>query len=392
MTLKIDTYQIRKKLKRKINVFKTINIINEIDKKIALVGNDYETLFIESKISRKENYWGRVDLYNSGNGKKITDFLYENIKDFVVVISEEKLLRKYEGQLIEIGFGLDQIISVEYEGLAGRLNSYDALVGYTTKSNNGMDGYTIFGEVDESIANAFTVLTLGGSTTDPSTGNIISWSEFLYKDLVKINKNVRVVCAGVNSQVVSQELMKLIRDGYLFNPDIVISYSGVNDFSEYYHDERNPFVLSYNRRIFKRIADRGILDSKDVLQKGIVRNIFYGVSPDRVISRGEHWVRCEKLMKSVSETYGADFIGILQPQNFNMEDDLRVITRNKYYPKAIELVKEEDQDWLLDFTDIFNDINNVFYDNCHVYEHGNRIIEKKILPYVINSMRHKGAR
>ena len=148
--------------------------------------------------------------------------------------------------------------------------------------------------------------------------------------------------------------------------------------------------MCYNKRIFNEAIKKGIMNGRDVLQGGKLKEFTIGIESEKPISRAEHWIRCEKYMKYICDSEGRDFIGILQPQNFLLKDDINVKTRNKYYPEAIRKVKELNESWLLDFTGIFEEDNNVFYDNCHVYEHGNKIIAKKILMSVISSMKKKG--
>lgn len=380
---------LKKKARRTLSMIDVLRKLNDTDKRIALVGNDAESEYIERRICHRTNYWGKVSFSDVSEGHNINELLYENIEEFVVVITEEMLLRRYEGYFHDIGFRQNQIIAIRTKGVGSLLNVYDVLVGYTKESENGLPGYTFFGDIDETQDNRFIVLTLGGSTTDPSTGNLTSWSEFLYRDLIKFHDNVQVICGGVNSHVVSQELMRLIRDGYLFEPDMVISYSGVNDFSDLYHDEMNPFILNYQKRIVNSAIRKRIMNGNDILQKGVLKKFSIGVPSKTPISMAKHWVHCEKVMKSVCDGYGADFIGILQPQNF-LSEEKEAIRRNRHYPEAKELVAEENKDWLIDFTNIFDGEDNVFYDFCHVYEKGNKILEKRILPYVLKCMKKKG--
>lgn len=386
--MKNKRYEIRRQYIRKTSMVRIIRNYRDTSKNIVTVGSDMESKVLRRYFMKSPLYWGHIDFQNH-NGRDISELLYEDITEFIVIISEEKLRRKYEGYFLEIGFSKEQLISVECDGIGCQLDIYDVTIGYTRKSEKGMHGFFVFGDLNPQ-KKPFVILTLGGSTTDPTTGNVISWSEFLYDSAKKIYENIQVVCAGVNTQVVSQELFKLIRDGYLFNPDLVISYSGVNDFSEFYHDEVNPFIMCYNKRIFNEAIKKGIMNGRDVLQGGKLKEFTIGIESEKPISRAEHWIRCEKYMKYICDSEGRDFIGILQPQNFLLKDDINVKTRNKYYPEAIRKVKELNESWLLDFTGIFEEDNNVFYDNCHVYEHGNKKIAKKILMSVISSMKKKG--
>ena len=48
-----------------------------------------------------------------------------------------------------------------------------------------------------------------------------------------------------------------------------------------------------------------------------------------------------------------------------------------------------DKSWLHDFRNIFGGSEEVFYDGCHVYEKGNKIIAQKMLPYVLDAIKAK---
>lgn len=390
-------------VKNRFKSFKRITTeLQNSDAKIVLVGNGRDAMRFHRFFADNARYWGMARFDENGVGKPYSDLILEDIENFVVILCDDDLVRCYEEKLVEIGFNTSQFQRHCITGISSRLNYYDDLVGYTKISKNGLPGYVFFPPTEEVEAKSgyFTILTLGGSTTDPGTGNVISWSECLYNDIRKYCDNVRVVCAGVNSHVASQELFKLIRDGYLFSPDLVISYSGVNDFSDHYQDTKNPFVLCYTKRIMPVIAKKNILNEKDVMYSDrihfwdifygrIVKSFSFGVNAPKPVSRTEHWIRCEKMMKAVSQTMNADFIGFLQPQNFEDDTDSKVKMRNLNYDEAKKKLSKMNSDWLIDFTDIFEGQKNVFYDNCHVYGRGNRIIAKRMLPYVLKVMKNR---
>lgn len=376
--------------------YKLTRELNGIKNTIVLVGNNKDAQMFDRFLKHNCNYWGIARFSESGSGKDYTSLISEEIDDYVVLFSDGDMTRNHEEKLIEIGFKPEQFRHHCFWGVGSRLDYYDYLVGYTKKSRNALPGYDFFplSEHVKATEGCFTILTLGGSTTDPGVGNVISWSECLYNELKKYHDNIRIICAGVTSHVASQELLKLIRDGYLFSPDLVISYSGVNDFSDHYQDSKNPFVLRYTKRIIPLAARKRLFNEKDVIYdrvsyldslywRIIVRDYSFGVDAPTPISRADHWVRCEKMMHAVSHSIGADFIGILQPQNFTDGNDPKVQMRNPNYIEAKQLLKNLSYDWLLDYTDIFKDEKYIFYDNCHVYGRGNKIIAKKILPHVL---------
>ncbi len=376
--------------------------LGKSSQKIALVGQDKHAGRLDKYFRRYSRYWGIVKFTESDEGRIYTDLAFEDLENFVIVFSDGDLTRNHEEKLIEIGFNVNQFLHHCFFGVGSRLNYYDYLIGYTKKCRDGLPGYTFFppSEGIKAEEDCYTILILGGSTSDPGTGNVISWPECLYNEIRRYYDNVRVICAGVVSHVASQELFKLIRDGYLFSPDLVISFSGVNDFSDHYQDNKNPFVLRYTKRILPKVAKKNILNEKDVTYdrvgfldslywKIVVKEYSFGVDAPTPISRADHWIRCEKMMHAISHSIGADFIGILQPQNFADFEDPKVIVRNPNYAEAKKKLSESTEEWLLDFTDVFEGQDNVFYDNCHVYGFGNRIIAKKILPYAIKAIKEK---
>ena len=72
------------------------------------------------------------------------------------------------------------------------------------------------------------ILALGGSTTDgvkfPN-----SWPEQLARILDANKIPAVVINGGIGGYSTSQDMFKLVRDGFEFKPDIVIEYAGVND-------------------------------------------------------------------------------------------------------------------------------------------------------------------
>lgn len=89
-------------------------------------------------------------------------------------------------------------------------------------------------------------------------------------------------------------------------------------------------------------------------------------------------------MHAVCKEFGIDFIGFLQPQN--EKSNLKYVQeRQPFYTKAIELVKDLNEEWLIDFTHIFDQYEDIYYDDCHVYERGNRIIVRNMMPYILRT-------
>jgi lysophospholipase L1-like esterase len=165
------------------------------------------------------------------------------------------------------------------------------------------------------------ILALGGSTTDAvQYGH--SWPEELARLLEKKQIAATVINGGVGGYSTNQELVKLIRDGLEFEPDIIISYSGVNDRGSY-GELPHPFVHKYQRSLLEGLVDKrpslmpntlALLDRSTDLVDGGVKGYTLGVPTTR--SYADWYIRNLRLMKAVSKASNADFFGVLQPNAY----------------------------------------------------------------------------
>ena len=96
------------------------------------------------------------------------------------------------------------------------------------------------------------ILVLGGSTTD-GVWSGHSWPEELAKLLVNHGISGTIVNGGTDGYSTNEELLKLIRDGLEFRPEIIISYGGAND-RGVYSKLPHPMVNSYQRQILERLT------------------------------------------------------------------------------------------------------------------------------------------
>ena len=315
--------------------------------------------------------------------KNVYELMYETPDEILVIITESDYAR-CERKLQEIG--LKEVI--HYRRVDSLIDHYpikwylDAQLGHTFKLDDcPYYGVRIFGDNSE---DSFKIITLGGSTTDAQLYPFASWSEILYK-ICKRGYNVTVICAGVSSYTASQELLKLERDLLLRNPDMVISYSGVNDV--YYEDDKK-FASNYHRAVYWSAVSS---KSKSLNRKGI----FMGEINDWSVF--EWWLACEKMMYGICTAFHIPFYAILQGMlggkkwNIREKEIFLNGTRNGRHPdiyrkdfekeillrdKMQELNKAE-YPFLHDFSGIFDD-EDVFNDEAHVNELGNAIIAQNI--------------
>ncbi len=58
---------------------------------------------------------------------------------------------------------------------------------------------------------------------------VTNWTEWLEIILREKSYSVEVLAGGIQGYASSQELLKLIQDVLILRPDLVISFSGIND-------------------------------------------------------------------------------------------------------------------------------------------------------------------
>lgn len=317
--------------------------------------------------------------------KPVEELLYEDLDRVLVYIFEGSRAIKTISYLHDMGIEDSHIIVVgeDYTRGSKLFDAYDCQLGLCWTSK--LQGFEIF-EKDSYSETPYTIVTLGGSTTDPYLVNIISWSEYLFYYLCEMNINVRVICGGVGAFTVTQELNKLIRDVIDLAPDLVISYSGVNDLlRNTYLVEGHPFTNKYQKDFIGRCIQKRMLANE--LQTNFEAITKLTMGPIYNKTRWQYWIECERKMHGVCQEFGIEFIGCLQPyanekyEAFMKQEGRR--SNSFLYEETKKYILGSDWEWLIDLTDIFNNQTDVFFDDVHVYEKGNRLIARKIMAYVL---------
>ena len=234
-------------------------------------------------------------------------------------------------------------------------------------------------------------MTLGGSTSDPTYGNVKSWSEIIYDTLKEREADVVFYGGGVSAFTADHEWMKLIRDGLHLKPDLVISYSGFNNATTLTFEKNHPACRNAQMDFLHSIL---MCEDDSVRDKWIAPfdDISMGVPYEGTLA--EHWLECEHIMHSVCSGFDIDFVGFLQPFNRTFAAEYGHDLLNGevfgFYDELDGL--EWEREWLVDFSRIFSGKKDMemFYDVCHQYEHSNRLIARKMMPYIIKSMERKG--
>jgi hypothetical protein len=277
----------------------------------------------------------------------------------------------------------------------------DTLLGHSrfyNEYNNEFPGFKIYGNLDDK--RSMRLVALGGSTTDPTLENIMSWPEYLYYICLKSNINIVIYNGGIVNYKSSVELIKLIRDAVQLRPDIIVSYSGINDLAHEVSQKSPNISHLYKKHFVFKVHDDRFRNTL-----GVGQPIINGLETTQ--NGAEFWVNNQKMMYAICTEFNIKFFGILQSSPYS-EDDPSIYCSERYrsfidlnnaflrqgynnYSHAKSFydeaeAKSVDVPYILTFRRIFDKIRDydVYYDNSHTYERGNQVIAANIFESLKN--------
>ena len=247
--------------------------------------------------------------------KTLDELFYENLDDFLFYVMNDWEYRKIEGMLIENGVKKSNIFRKgrrkEYLDGTLKIEAYDPILGYS-RIGGEVPSFAVFSNADDQQnTDIFKIITLGGSTTDPYFSNIKSWSEYLFEMLKNLNIPVKIYAGGVAAYTVSQEALKLIKDGLNLKPDLVFSYSGMNDVPNLYNVDNYFFIKRYMLKIFTPLIQKKMI--KNEMQCKLLRITELALGVKGLETDADFWIKCEKIMHAVCNEFGIEFHAFLQP-------------------------------------------------------------------------------
>jgi len=255
-----------------------------------------------------------------------------------------------------------------------------------------LPGFTIYNKCFSHLSRPI-ILTLGGSTTD-GVKYAHSWPEELAKIFVTHGQQGSIINGGVGGYSSNQELLKLIRDGLIFNPDIVISYSGVNDgdvIEKRSNDELivHPMVNKQQLAMLKYVTRQpyilpNIRSWLNRLRYGKNETFGYTLGLDNNSTRSANFEKNMLIMDAASRAQGAVFFGIIQPNAYFNSSHGRgaapegVSTFLRFYSEIITLPAKHN--FIYDFTGIFDKYDDVYLpqSSVHTTQKGDNIIAQNI--------------
>ena len=274
---------------------------------------------------------------------------------------------------------------------------------YKFTMNINSDGFR-GSEISLSDTNNYKIFLTGGSTTFGfgSTSDHTTIPGYLqsYFDEKHPEKNIEIINAGIISADSYREIL-LIKEKILqYNPNMVISYTGVNDSGGYskeiildeinntgesqtfqfknYPGYRTPFVI-YN--LFNNYDDE-----RDISSKNVSSENFEKLSE----SFRNNWLQsCDLLMENKITS-----VLILQPslttkntmsnyeKTYSGDPDSRKYILENYANQLKSL--EINCDHTFDFRNVMDNIpTTIYFDNVHMSDEGNKIVAQKIYEKIL---------
>ena len=148
------------------------------------------------------------------------------------------------------------------------------------------------------------IVTSGGSTTDGYQYKFKSWPQILYEILQKNGYKVTVINAACGSYKSAQELIKLQRDIIPYQPDIVLSYTGVNDSWDVKEANIYPFVHYYQHTLMEEA-------SKYVEMLGTSQEKGYVLGVKHNLNKEQRLVKNIQIMNAVCKEFQIKFHSFL---------------------------------------------------------------------------------
>ncbi len=367
------------------DMFQVIHKACSEGKGIWLYGNDNEDAqFIENILIKYDiSICGKVykEEMTEKDIKNIYELAYEDIDDVTVVVTERNRLSAQSvcEILDQMGFSMEDH---NYTTIYSKASEYreqmkiltDCLVGHVDNGNGRQQGYAVYGDNPETDLK---ILILGGSTSTDGHYRPLSWPRRFHKKLQNAGYNVTVYNGSACGYDIVQEMLRLLRDGAYLKPDYVISMSGVNN-------------IARKTRTNNQFCVTTFIDWINILAPG--KEFESGVHGEE--SLYDFWYRNTKIMKMISEFYGAKFYSFLQPANIAkpnstlfetvMHEKRDMLENTRIYR---EMTRKEKDSVYINLIDRFDGEKGMYIDYCHYSDKGNEMLAEIVFQYIQEGMK-----
>lgn len=350
---------------------------------------------------------------------ELIDLVYEDPETFFLIVADESESYGISRNKL-INLGLREDVDFTYHSEIPGTNEpfyYDVTLSYS-RIRNTIEGFEVYGTTEDS--GATTIVVLGGSTTESQLFFVKGWVPFLEQYLKNKGISAKIYCGGISGYTSSQELLKFQRDVLQLDPDIVISYSGVNDlymFPKKDEFERNgrPFISKFQVQFINQVLEKlkilkfG-LPTPDIpdWEKGGKETVFYGLKSKKTAA--QFWIDNMRMMHALSQEFGIAFFSFFQPFRFNgyyKSTPIQEIIHSrrdpsctptasgqKIYGRKAEVSEArhliQSYDYIIDLSELFIEESEVYFDSVHVYEKGNQLIARNIGEFITQYIKSKG--
>jgi lysophospholipase L1-like esterase len=211
-----------------------------------------------------------------------------------------------------------------------------------------------------------------------------------------------IINGGVGGYSSSQELIKVVRDVVELEPDVVVTYDGINDVGGRYSSPPYRMVHPYQNRILNFLVsrDQETMILPNVIRMlrdfqisvggnvGTVKSIILGLPSKR--THAEFWVRNLDMIHAICNQFGIKYVGILQPASGVYEiakehknpKDVYIKELKSFYAEATMAVGT--RSYLEDFSKVLLGEKGTYKpDGRHLTTKGNAIIARSILDILI---------
>lgn len=366
-------YLLKHKSKKLILYGNTSGEVTDVAKILSCFDLNISYGIVENEIQEKDS----IEI------RSAWDLFYESPESYYVIVLSNAI--HAAKRFISIsGIDADRFFTFDDIARINRDVVLDSNLGYTFEYY-GKKGIEVLCKCDNPQKK---VCILGGSTSDTTCFIETPWPKYLLELAEADGLNILIYAGGTAGYIVSQECIKLIRDIVPLHPDIVISYSGVNDACE----STNLFVHSYQQDLFNAFATY-LKKNDTIVSEPHSSGPFFGENIS--YSASEHWLIQERLMASICREMDIKFFGILQPSLMSQRpmslpsrSVLNQYTCEHWLEKRTsamncfhEHVKNylDKYSWLRDFTSAFDGHDEYIYvDHVHLTSLGNKILADTI--------------
>lgn len=305
-------------------------------------------------------------------------------------------------------------IDLEHQPEGPKFSTIDPHLGFTYGNDDDrikklsgqytwVEGFLIYANDATSLQRPI-ILALGGSTTD---GILFghSWPQELANILKQNNIPGTVINGGIGGYSTNQDLLKLVRDGLEFHPDLIISYAGINDRGDYGRLPY-PMVHTYQRMLLERLTGRApatVLPStmamiKHLLTTDRAESPGYSLGMKTSRSLGEQYRKNIELMDAAATSQGASFDAFIQPFAFYRSKHGKTLDPRikgaDYIREVLELYGQivdlpKTHPYIHDATLVLENASDVYKpDGVHLKIDGDKAIARYIFSVLAAKIRH----